>query len=495
MAGSERVSLRAYWALAIIVASGAGLRLYHLDHQSLWHDEAISVTVGSAPLERFLSYFKGAPGRLPIEYNPPAYSFLLHVWFRLIGSGGLEARLLSALAGVLSLGLIFALSRRLFGGAAGLAAAVLLAVSQLGVMFSQEARNYEVFLALTLATALLYWVAFTGRRLLTWCGFTLAAIVMVLTHYYGAFVILALALHAALYWRPMPWAWAAGAVVAGAAALAPWLRFAFNAQMSAASDRVQPEYFSFDLSTAVSTINRFNNGATSGVLDTAPSWTYPVGLLLFCMPVLLLLWRSFRGTGAASPGPVVERSATVFALLLFASPLGSVFILGFFFNVQYNIRYSAFCIGPYYMLAGAGLMLIRPPGLRWLVLASLVAYSGYSLRAVYFKPYKENYRDAIRVVDEVAQPGDCFAFMPFGGPPLEWEIYTSLKPDPQLTPRSGADEIAACRRLWVLRYQRSVTPFHARWRDWLATTTSSYAKVVDRSFFWVRVELFEKKFR
>ena len=359
-------------------------------------------------------------------------------------------------------------------------------------MFSQEARNYEVFLALTLASAYLYWIAFTGRRVIAWCGFTVAAIVMVLTHYYGAFVILALATHGAIYWRPIPWSWAIGSAVAAAAALGPWLRFAFNAQMSAASDRVQPEYFSFDLSTAASTINRFSNGAVSGVLDTAPVWTYPIGLLLFGVPILLRLWHSWRTAGAPA-SPAASRSATVFALLLFAVPLGAVFILGLFFNVQYNIRYSAFCIAPYYILAGAGVMLIEPRPLRWLVLAAIVVYSGYSLRAVYFIPYKENYRDAIRVVEEAAQPGDCFAFMPFGDPPLEWEIYTSLTPAPQLTPRSATTDVDACRRVWVMRYQRSVTPFHARWRDWLAKTMSAYAKTVDRSFLWIRVELFEKK--
>ena len=129
------------WKLAAILAAGAALRLYHLNHQSLWHDEAISVIVGRAPLDQTLNYFRAQPGRLPFEYNPPLYAYLLHVWFAIFGVSDFAARLLSAAAGILCLPVIYVLAADLFGRPAGRNAALLLAVSQLGVMFSQEARQ------------------------------------------------------------------------------------------------------------------------------------------------------------------------------------------------------------------------------------------------------------------------------------------------------------------------------------------------------------------
>jgi 4-amino-4-deoxy-L-arabinose transferase-like glycosyltransferase len=483
----------AYWKLAAIMAAGAALRLYHLDHQSLWHDEAISVIVSRAPLGRILDYFETVGSKLPFEYNPPVYAYVLHGWFKVFGVGGFEARLLSAVAGVLALPLIFLLARRLFGTTTGLRAALLLAVSQIGVMFSQEARNYELFLLLALTTAYLYWTAMTHRSLAAWCACTVSAVLMVLTQYYGVFVILALACHTALYWRSIRLMWVAGAAVAGASAVAPWLRFAFAGQVGAASDRVQPEYFAVGLSSVAGTINRFNNGAVNGLLESAPWWTFAAGAVLFGGPIAVLLVQAWqnrpRESEADSRGRFSE--ATVFALLLGTVPLAAVLALGAVLNVQYNVRYVAFCIAPYYILAAAGLTRLPGAWLRHLALVAIVAYSGYALTANYRVPYKENYRDAIGFVAGAARPGDCYAFVPFGAPPLSWSIYASDSPAP--APRLAIDgnaEAAACRRIWAITYQRVTMESHARWREWLAKATAAHTRIADRSFFWVRVELY-----
>jgi hypothetical protein len=314
---------------------------------------------------------------------------------------------------------------------------------------------------------------------------TVTAVLMVGTQYYGAFVILALAMFTAMYWRSIPLRWVAGTAIVGAATLVPWLRFALAGQMNAASDRVQPEYFAFGLSTVASTFNRFHNGALNGPLDSAPWWTFPLGLVLFGAPIAVLLARTARR--AAPPG---ERRAAVLLLLLFAVPLAAVFCLAAAFNVQYNIRYVAFCIAPYYMLVGAGLARLPGASLRALALTAVLGYSGYALTANYRVPYKENYRDAIRFVTAAAEPPDCYAFVPFGGPPLQWALYAAPAPMRRLALEGDRSNIDGCRRIWVITYHRVAMEAHARWREWLALRTSSYTKLADRSFHWVRVELY-----
>jgi hypothetical protein len=101
---------------------------------------------------------------------------------------------------------------------------------------------------------------------------------MVLTNYYGVFVSAALAIHAFLCWRSIPWSWVGGAALAGAGTIMPWFRMVLGAQVAVASDRVQPTYFSIELSTTLATINRFSNGAVSGVRESRPLWTFRLRL-------------------------------------------------------------------------------------------------------------------------------------------------------------------------------------------------------------------------
>ena len=476
-----------YWKVAAITAVAAALRWYRLDEQSLWHDEAISVIVARAPLDHILDHFRVGSGRLPTEHNPPLYALVLHGWFEAFGVGGFQARLLSAVAGVLSVPLIFSLGARLFGSSAGLYAAFLLAISQLGVMFSQEARNYELFLLLVLATTNLYLIAMTQNSGRAWYLGTVAAILMVLTNYYGVFVILALACCTVLYWRSISLWWLGGAVAAGGLVLLPWFRFALSAQVQAVSDRVQPEYFAIGLGSMVGAINRFNNGAVAGLLQSTPAWTILVGGTLFGGPIAWLAW-SWRTASDR------DRRATMFALVVCAVPLVSVILLGFLLNVQFNIRYVAFCIALYYVLVGAGVARLPNRTLRRLALLAIAGYSGYALMANYRVPYKENYRDAIGLVASQAAEGDCYAFVPFGGPPLEWSIYATSSAVPRLRvdDAAGSELAASCERIWVITYERLMMEAHRKWRDRIAAMSSSFSKRLERRFFWMKVERYDR---
>jgi hypothetical protein len=133
-----------------------------------------------------------------------------------------------------------------------------------------------------------------------------------------------------------------------------------------------------------------------------------------------------------------------------------------------------------------------PPAIRWLTLAALIAYSGYALSANYAIPYKENYRDAIRFVASEAQPDDCYAFVPFGGPPLQWTIYAAPPPTRRLMIDRELPAGGECRRIWVVTYLRVVLDAHERWRTWLATATAGYVKSADRRFFWITVERYDR---
>jgi 4-amino-4-deoxy-L-arabinose transferase-like glycosyltransferase len=128
---------RASVALALILVTGAALRLRGLDAESVWLDEAFSIGIARAGLDE----------------HPPLYYILLHAWTLVAGGSAWSARLLSVL---FSLGILVAahvVGTRLAGRATGLVTAALLAVSVFHIEFAQEARMYtQLTLLATLST-------------------------------------------------------------------------------------------------------------------------------------------------------------------------------------------------------------------------------------------------------------------------------------------------------------------------------------------------------
>ncbi len=174
---------RLLWALSlgVLCTAAFALRAYHLDAQSLWSDESISLERAGRPLWPMVK-------ELPIEHAP-LYFVLLAGWLRLAGSGDFALRFPSLLAGTLTVPLVFALGRRVSGNRVGLLAGILYAGYPLGVWYSQEARMYAL-VTLTGAAALWFLVrALGGRGPAAWLGYILAALATAYTHYYGGLVL------------------------------------------------------------------------------------------------------------------------------------------------------------------------------------------------------------------------------------------------------------------------------------------------------------------
>jgi uncharacterized membrane protein len=148
-----------YSLLLGIILLGTFLRIYRLDYQSIWTDEVIALTVSHAPVEKIITYFKVDVSGRPLEWNPPLYHYALHEWIRIFGFGVFQARLMSAVAGILCLPLVFLIAKRLYGMNTALLATLLTAVSQLGIRYSQEIRPYELAFLFFLATVYFFLIA------------------------------------------------------------------------------------------------------------------------------------------------------------------------------------------------------------------------------------------------------------------------------------------------------------------------------------------------
>ena len=125
------------------------------------------------------------------ESNPPLFYVLEWGWTRVFGDGEAGLRSLSALAGLLTVPVAYAIGAARAGGVAraGLAAAALVAVNPLLVWFSQEARSYALATLLSAVALLLILRVEDDRRGRVLAGWALAAALALATHYFTAFVL------------------------------------------------------------------------------------------------------------------------------------------------------------------------------------------------------------------------------------------------------------------------------------------------------------------
>ncbi len=172
-----RAALVAYWVeivLAAIVAGGLALRLATLADKSLWIDETFSIGMATQSWGSFAHTLAVVQPNMELFYlllkiaafvTPAAWQHGAFFW-----------RLLPALAGTGTIVAVFALARRLFGVPVALVAALLLAVNEFMVEYSQQARGYTLFVLLfTLSwLALARWIE--GERRALWWFAALAAL-------------------------------------------------------------------------------------------------------------------------------------------------------------------------------------------------------------------------------------------------------------------------------------------------------------------------------
>lgn len=129
------------------------------------------------------------------EPHPVASYFLLKAWLGVAGQSEYALRFAGVWFGVLAVALLARLAHRLQMTSPALrAACVLLAISPYAIWHSQDARMYAMSLALTIA--LVWWAveALTRRRWPWVVAYIAVALLALHTHYFVAYVLIALTL-------------------------------------------------------------------------------------------------------------------------------------------------------------------------------------------------------------------------------------------------------------------------------------------------------------
>jgi mannosyltransferase len=180
--------LPSWWPLAALTLLAAVLRLSTLDLQSFWYDEAFTPVHVLHP-----SLWATLRSVVHTENTPPLWYLLEWADSRVLGTGEVALRLPSALAGIATVPVAWAIGAELGGSSARRAApvcAALVAVNPLFVWYSQEARAYGLFVLMAALALLCFLRALREPTRGRMAAFALTGALALLTHYFAVFLLI-----------------------------------------------------------------------------------------------------------------------------------------------------------------------------------------------------------------------------------------------------------------------------------------------------------------
>lgn len=188
-------SLPVWWPLAALTILAAILRLTTLGEQSFWYDEAFTPVHVLHP-----SLTATLHSVVHTENTPPLWYILAWADARVLGTGEYALRLPSALAGVATVPVAWAIGRELTARrATAIAMAAFVAVNPLLVWYSQEARAYALFVLFAALAMLCFLRALrqpiSDRSTRTRMAmFALSGSLALLSHYFAVFLLIPMTL-------------------------------------------------------------------------------------------------------------------------------------------------------------------------------------------------------------------------------------------------------------------------------------------------------------
>jgi len=461
-ASISRASERRVIAALIVLA--AVLRLIHLGAQSLWVDEMLTLIAATPkpgyPLGQLLLH----------NIHGPLHTVVVAL-MRNASEAESWLRLPSAVAGVLSVPLLYAWVRPRFGARAALWSAALLAVNPLHIHYSQELRNYSFAVLFVLAGCVQL-----DRLIARWSaarGAVLAAcIAAALLSNFSAFF--SFVVQSAVFVKSSGasrralgrWTLVAGLVVV---LTSPWLyRVTTYVDLKKLATPVRPgaleesqrlrgdttfriesipyALYSYSVGFALGPSVREMHGdpgAAVGRHKVPIAWT----ALLFGTFAVAGLWRAKRRGRWRALEPA----------LYIAVPLAATLLLNWQDAKAFNVRYVLIGLPMYLTLIALG---IDGWGRRLSMLAAAIVVATYAVALVnyYTDPQrqKEDVRAATRFVEARIQSGECiFA-------PTVWQIVAHYQrtsaplhyvygSPPGVSDRQLAELFSTCPSFWYVR--------------------------------------------
>ncbi|MER3445436.1 MAG: hypothetical protein C4291_00755 [Candidatus Dadabacteria bacterium] len=171
--------------LLLILLLGLFLRTHNLSKESIWFDEGYSISVAD------LSLLQIVVETYKSDQNLPLYYIILHFWISLFGDSEFSVRFPSVIFGLFAIFMLYEVGRLIFDNEVGILGSLLLGLSLFHIRYSQEARCYSLMVLLTLISIYFFIRLFKERSLIFSIGYILSSTLLIYTHVYGLFIIIA----------------------------------------------------------------------------------------------------------------------------------------------------------------------------------------------------------------------------------------------------------------------------------------------------------------
>ena len=176
--------LEDYYLLILIIILGAALRLYDLNGESIWLDEAYTIDISKYdPVGIVNEILRNN------ENHPPLYYSFMHYWINLFGDSAISVRFPSVIFALISIFVAYRLARTLFNKNTALLSALILSTSALSIEYSQNARSYTLLALLSLLSFYFFLQLLQKNSFRSSILYTISTILLVYTHHYAIFIL------------------------------------------------------------------------------------------------------------------------------------------------------------------------------------------------------------------------------------------------------------------------------------------------------------------
>lgn len=382
--------------LALVVMFALALRVYQIDRESLWFDEAFTYWAAvSSPPDIIKTWSS--------SLHPPLYGLMLHYWMKIVGDSDMAIRLLSAIFGVLAIPVVFQIGKLLFNDRFGLAAALFLSVSGFHIQYSQEARPYSLYFLLT-SVSILFTILAHKRIRYAWFGYIISTVLLLYTHNTAVLAVVAIM----LFYLILAWPWRPASVyhfllatLVVAICYTPWIPVYLSHAI-----QVTESYWTSSL--------KFGQvlATLTELVLIPPGANIPrkiqYGLLGVPFSVLLL---SLPGLWAK------EKKILIALVLLFLIPVGTNLIVSIFIRNIFILRVLIPALLPLPILLSTPILMEKEEPLfpyRRLALAAMASMMLISLiGSIGFLRHnsKEPWRQAAEILQKNYKPGDVIVHL------------------------------------------------------------------------------------
>lgn len=391
--------------LLLVTATAAGTRLYNLTGWSIYGDELYTVAVrANLPTSELLF--------VSHDTHPPLHYLLLHYWMELFGNSVTSIRLLSVVFSVGAVVAVYYLGVELYDDRVGLLAALLMALSVHHVHHGQNARMYSLFTFLSVVS----WYGFARFTLNSRRGgliYVSSTILLLYTHLFAVFVILAQNVYVALAGqRNVDWRrWVRRQAVV-ALAVTPVIWFVLSSLFSASDGGMGAEttnligwlapptlYVVFDL------FRHWFGIALNYPLTQGASSSLWITTILFFVYAVLVFTAGVRYRSDKEFELTKIESASQMAVLI-SIVIVVPFVLSYVLFPMFYARYAIPASVGLFLLVGKGTVNLDR---RWLVVAVtvlLVLASAGMLADHYTNRSEEPFEGAVRCLAAETEPGD-----------------------------------------------------------------------------------------